>query len=89
MSVASDFKETARSARAIYELVGHSGVGYVVFWFEDGSVCAAQKLYSDNRAAAGLEFGETKRCLDDCGVSDFAGTTYQKGWELLRRIQDS
>jgi hypothetical protein len=87
--MASDFKEIARSARAIYEAVGASGASYVIFWFDDGSVCAGQRLPSGNKAAGRLEFGETKHCLDDCGVDDFPGTTYQKGWELLRRLEDS
>jgi hypothetical protein len=88
MSMASDFKDATRSARAIYEVVGQSGVSYVIFWFDDDSVCAAQKLPTDNKAAARLEFGTTKPCLDDCGVDDFSGTTYQKGTELLRRIKE-
>jgi len=89
MSLASDFKKDARSATAIYEMVGHSGASYVIFWFDDGSVCAAQKLPTDNKTAARLEFGATKPCLDDCGVDDVAGTTYQKGTELLRRLEKS
>jgi len=86
MSLASDFKETARSAEAIYEVVAQSGS--IIFWFDDGSVCAAQRLPSGNKAAACLEFGTTKPRLNDCGVDDFSGATYQKGSELLRRIED-
>lgn len=89
MSLASDFKEAARAAKTIYELVGQGGASYVIFWFDDGSVCAAQKLPTDNKAAARLEFGATKPCLDSCVVDDFAGTTYQKGAELLQRIEGS
>jgi hypothetical protein len=89
MSLASDFKEAARSAEAICDIVGQSGSTCVIFWLDDGSVCAAQKLPTNNGAAARLEFGATKPCLDDCGVDDFPGTTYQKGTELLQRIEDS
>jgi hypothetical protein len=89
MSTASDFKEIARSATAIHEVMGRSGASYVIFWFDDGSVCAAQKLPSGRSAVACLVFSETKRCLDDCGVDDFSGNTYRKGWELLRRIRES
>jgi hypothetical protein len=86
MSSASDFRTMARSATA-YEVLGQSGASYVIFWFDDGSVCAARKLPSGNIAAARLEFGETKSCLDDCGVAGFSGTTYQKGTELLKRLE--
>lgn len=86
MSSASDFRTKVQAA-TVYEVLGKSGASYLVFWFRDGSVCAARKLPSGNRAAARLEFGETKPCLDDCGVADFAGTTYQKGTELLRRLE--
>ena len=89
MSLASDFKEAARSAEAIYEVIGQSGSTYIIFWFDDGSVCAAQRLPTENRAPARLKFGATKPCLDDCGVDDFPGTTYQKGTELLQRLEDS
>jgi hypothetical protein len=85
--MASDFKEAARSAAAMYEVVGQSGASYVIFWFDDGSVCTAQKRPTDNKAAARLEFGATKPCLDDCGVDDFTGSTYQKSSELLKRIE--
>ena len=85
MSGASDFKTLAHSCTA-YEAIGASGASYVVFRFADGSVCAARKLPSRNRAVARLLFGATKPCLDDCGTADFPGTTYQKGTELLRRL---
>jgi len=85
MSAASDFRTLAQSAA--YEVLGQSGTSYVIFWFNDGSVCAARKLPSGNKVAAHLEFGMTKPCLDDCGVADFAGTTYQKGAELLKRLE--
>ena len=85
MSSASDFRTLARRATA-YEVIGASGSSYVVFWFSDGSVCAARKLPSGNRAVAKLEFRKTKPCLDDCGTADCPGTTYQKGTELLRRL---
>ena len=85
MSSASDFRNMAQTAR-IYEVLGQSGASYVIFWFDDGSVCAARKLPSGNKAAARLEFGATKPCLNDCGVEDFPGTTYQKGAELLKRL---
>ena len=87
MSQASDVKEMASDA-TIYEVTGESGAVYVIFWFPDGSVCAARRLPSpSNQASARLEFLETKECLDDCGVGDFEGTTYQKGRELLKRIE--
>ena len=87
MSLASDFRSMAHNASANYEVVGNSGASYVIFWFKDASVCAARKLPSGNQAAARLEFAETKPCLDDCGVSDIEGTTYQKGQMLLKRLQ--
>lgn len=89
MSHASDVKDLAADA-TIYEVTGMSGALYVIFWFPDGSVCAARRLPSpNNRASARLEFLETKEVLDDCGVADFEGSTYQKGRELLRRIENS
>lgn len=89
MSLGSDFKEKARQTKAIYELIGESGATYVIFWFEDGSVCAAQRVATQNRSVASLDFHvPIKNCLDDCGVADFEGTTYQKGTELLKRIQE-
>jgi hypothetical protein len=88
MSTSSDFKKKARQAKEIYELIGESGASYTVFWFEDGSVCGAKKIATEKRAAAKLDFGiSTKGCLDDCGMADFEGTTYQKGAELLARLQ--
>lgn len=89
MSTASNFKEKAQAAKAIYEVLGRSGASYIIFWFDDGSVCAAQKAPSGNRAGACIEFSATKPALDDCGVADFEGTTYQKGAELLRRLEQS
>ena len=86
MSSSSDFRTSARGATA-YGIIGGSGSSYVVFWFSDGSVCAARKLPSGNRAVAKLEFGKTKPCLDDCGTADFVGTTYQKGTELLTQLR--
>jgi hypothetical protein len=86
MSQASDFREAAQAV-TIYEVMGQSGASYVIFWFDDGSVCAARKLPTNNAAAARLEFGSVKPCLDDCGTSDFPGSTYQKGAELLRRLR--
>lgn len=87
MSQASDFREMARDGTC-YEVTGQSGAVYVIFWFPDHSVCAARRLPAPNvRASARLEFLETKACLDDCGMADFEGTTYQKGRELLRRIE--
>jgi hypothetical protein len=88
MSLASDFRETARAA-TIYEVMGQSGASYVIFWFNDGSVCVARKLPTDNAAMARLEFGAVKPCLDDCGTADFPGSTYQKGAELLRRLEQA
>jgi hypothetical protein len=88
MSSASDFRVMAQTATA-YKVLGQSGASYVIFWFDDGSVCAARQLPSGNKAAARLEFGATKPCLDDCGTADFAGTTYQKGTELLKRLERS
>jgi len=87
MSSASDFKKMANAA-TVYEVTGKSGAVYVFFWFLDFSVCAARRLPAENaRASARLEFQDTKPCLDDCGLEDFEGTTYQKGRELLRRIE--
>jgi hypothetical protein len=86
MSSASNFKALADSS-IIYEVIGNSGAVYVIFWFPDGSVCAARRLPSNNNASARLEFQATKPCLDDCSVIDVEGTTYQKGQELIRRIE--
>lgn len=86
MSMASDFKAMADLA-TIYEVTGESGRVYMIFWFPDGSVNAARRLPSGNKAAAKLEFQATKPCLDDCSVADFEGATYQKGQELLRRLE--
>lgn len=88
MSQASDFRTLAQAAKT-YDVLGESGANYLIFWFPDGSVCAARRLPSGNKAAARLAFdgASVKACLDDCGVADFAGTTYQKGTELLKRIE--
>ena len=90
MSQASKFGEQAKNANAIYEMVGNSGASYIFFWFSDGSIIAARRLPADQgQAAAQFVFGKnTKKALDDCGLSNFNGTTYQKGQELLKRIQD-
>ena len=89
MSQASDLGEIAKTAKAVYELIGASGASYVIFWFPDHSVIAARRLPSpNNQASAHFTFGvNTKDVLDDCGMSDFEGTTYQKGRELLKRIE--
>ena len=87
MSLASDFRSQAQAA-TIYEVLGKSGVTHLFFWFQDGSVCAARKEPSGNVASARWKFGATKPCLDDCGLEDYDGTTYQKGAELLRRLQN-
>lgn len=88
MSEASEFKQAARNA-TIYEVTGQSGAVYIFFWFADHSVCAARRLSAENaKASARLEFRDTKTCLDDCGMAAFEGMTYQKGRELLKRIED-
>ena len=87
MSSASEFKEKAREA-TIYEVIGRSGTAYVIFWFKDGSVTATRKRPAIHpQASAELVFEKTKPCLDDCGVDDVEGNTYQKGQELLKRIE--
>ena len=86
MSSASDFRERAQAA-TIYEVMGQSGASYVIFWFNDLSVCAARKLPTDNAAVARLEFGETKSCLNDCGIPYSGQTTYQMGTDLLKRLE--
>ena len=64
-------------------MVGASGSVYIFFWFNDGSVCAAKKINTYNRASAGFDFEvSTKACLDDCGAADFEGSTYQKVADL-------
>lgn len=88
MSQSSDFRELGRGATAIYEMVGDSGATYIFFWFEDHSICALKRLYEPTSGvAARWEFGAIKPGLDDCGLTDFEGTTYQKGRELLRRLR--
>jgi hypothetical protein len=89
MSAASSFREKAQTAKAIYKVLGQSGASYIIFWFDDGSVCTANEVPSGNLAAARLKFGAVKPVLDDCGVADFEGATYQKGMELLRRLEQS
>jgi hypothetical protein len=87
MSAASEFKQAAQTAK-IYEVTGKSGAVYIFFWFADHSVCAARRLPAGNaKASARLEFRDTKTCLDDCGMAAFEGTTYQKGRELLKRLE--
>lgn len=87
MSQSSDFEEQARKAIAIVEAIGNSGKSYVFFFFDDNSVTAAQKMAATSfSVAAQLNFAiRVNTALNDCGVSDFDGTTYQKGRELLRR----
>jgi hypothetical protein len=87
MSSASELRTLLETA-TIYEVVGYSDRNYLIFWFKDGSVCAARKRRSDSKAAARIELGVTKAFLDDCGVAEFRGTTYQKGTELLRQLQE-
>jgi hypothetical protein len=89
MSKASDFAEQAKQATKIYELIGDSGATYVFFWFGDGSVTAARRKPTKNKdASAEYQFAkDVKGALDDCGLSDFDGTTYQKGAELLKRLK--
>ncbi len=87
MSLASDFRKTAQDATAIYEVIGQSGASYVISWFVDGSVCAAQKIPTDNFAGARLHFGETKKCLKDCGIVEQGQTTYQMGKQLLAKLE--
>ena len=86
MSQASDFKALADQAK-VYEVTGRSGAVYVIFQFPDQSVTAARRLPTDTRASARLLFGNVSPALDDCGVDDFEGTTYQKGAELIRRLE--
>lgn len=87
MSSRSEFKDNARQAKVIYELIDESESIYFVFWFNDGFVCAAKKTSTSNKAAASLDFQvSTKDCLNDCGVGNFEGTTYQKGAEFLERL---
>jgi hypothetical protein len=89
MSQASDFADQAKKATAIYELIGESGAIYIFYWFADNSVTMARRQVSDtNRVSAEYLFGKNViKALDDCGVADFDGTTYQKGAELLKRLQ--
>lgn len=85
MSKASEFKISAKSAE-VYEVMGESGKSYVFFFFPDNSVCAAKKVAPKIRATARVDFRiKTKPALDDCGIV-VKGTTYQKGRELLRRL---
>lgn len=89
MSKASDFAEQAKEATKIYELIGKSGAVYLFFWFADGSVTAARRQPTTNRYASAeyLFAKDVKGALDDCGLKDFDGTTYQKGAELLKRLK--
>lgn len=87
MSQASDFNALVDQAK-IYEMIGRSGATYVIFYFPaDQSVTAARRVPTGTRASARLEFGDVKPALDDCGVDDVEGTTYQKGAELIRRLE--
>lgn len=89
MSQASNFADQAKQATEIYELIGESGATYIFFWFADNSITAARrKPTSNNYASAEYLFGKNvKAALDDCGLSNFDGTTYQKGSELLKRLK--
>ena len=84
MSQASDLKALANGE--IYEVMGKSGASYVIFFFRDASVCALRKKSTSSAAAAQLEFTNAKSCLDDCGMEELEGTTYQKGRELLKKL---
>lgn len=87
MSQSSDFETTAKTATA-YEMIGASGKTYVFFFFRDGSVCAAERVATGNRAAAQLDFEiETKQAMRDCGGTA-RGTTYQEGAAFLKQIED-
>lgn len=90
MSQASDFAEKAKNAIEIYELIGTSGASYIFFWFADRSITVARRKPTDNHgASAEYQFGyKVKTALDDCGLNDFDGTTYQKGSELLKRLKN-
>jgi hypothetical protein len=87
MSQSSEFEDKAKNAIAVVESLGHSGNSYVFFFFDDNSVTAAKRVKAiSQHVSAQLNFNiKVKEALDDCGVSDFDGTTYQKGRELLRR----
>ena len=89
MSHASEFGDAAKQAKAIYEVVGKSGASYVFFWFSDHSIIASRRLPSQNNlASARFVFGDnTMDALNDCGMTDTEGTTYQKGRALLKRLQ--
>lgn len=89
MSQASTLAEQAKQATNIYELIGNSGATYIFFWFVDGSVTVARRKPTNNKgASAEYQFAKNvKAALDDCGLQDFEGTTYQKGAELLRRLK--
>ncbi len=89
MSKASDFKQKAKDAVEIYEMIGESGATYIFFWFSDHSITVARrKPATSNEAAAEYVFGQNaKDALDDCGMRNIDGTTYQKGSELLKRIK--
>ncbi|MEI7988574.1 MAG: hypothetical protein WCI88_06015 [Chloroflexota bacterium] len=86
MSAASDFWNTAQKA-TVYEVIGKSGVTYVIFWFFDGSVCAAHRVTSKNKASARWEFGPIEQCLKDCGMADVVGNNEKGAWELLSKLQ--
>ena len=91
MSQASDFANQAKNATSIYEVIGESGATYVFYWFGDGSITVARRQATSNQqASAEFLFGKNvKGALDDCGLRKFDGTTYQKGAELLKRLNQS
>lgn len=88
MSQASEIAAQAKGATEIYEIIGESGATYIFFWFPDNSVTVARRKHAGGSVAATYEFGKNvKGALDDCGMGDVDGTTYQKGRELLKRIR--
>jgi hypothetical protein len=91
MSQASNFAEQAKNARAIYEVIGDSGSTYIFYWFGDSSITVARRQATRNQIASAefLMGKNVRRALDDCGLHDFDGTTYQKGTELLKRIHNA
>lgn len=89
MSQSSQFESAAKEARAVYEMMGTSGKSYVFFFFADGSITAAKKVSSTNRAAARLDFDKVnvKAALRDCLLETVDGNTYQKGQALLKELE--
>lgn len=89
MAQAPEFRDMAKQA-SIYEMIGQSGRTYVIFFFPDGSVCAARRVAAGNQASARLDFTgvDVKKALVDCGATDACGThTYQRGRDLLNRLE--